>query len=830
MKLFTYFSFFLQMPAPLTLLALLLGLAHSPHAQTFLGLTSRGGVDNIGTIVEYDNATTHLSVVASFPITASGKNPVHTDLIEFEGKFYGMTSSGGTSNNGVVFEWDPGTNTLTKKVDFDGTARGSNPYGSLTLFGSKFYGMTQYGGTNNHGVIFEWDPAANTFTKKVDFDSTARGSNPYGSLTLFGGKFYGMTQYGGTNNHGVIFEWDPGANTFTKKVDFDGTSKGSNPLGSLTLSGGKFYGLTAGGGASNHGVIFEWDPDTNTFTKKVDLISFNGLYPIGSLTLFGGKFYGMTQFGGASYNGVIFEWDPATNIFAKKVDFDGKAKGKHPQGSLTLSGGKFYGMTTEGGTNNTGVIFEWDPGTNAYSQKGDFVDGSQGSYPQGSLTLSGGKFYGMTSAGGTAGGGVIFEWDPGTNTFTPKIDFDGMARGGYPSSSLVLYRGKFYGMAYDGGTSNNGVLFEWAPDTHILTPKVNLDFLKGSYPLGSLTLFGDKFYGMTQLGGTSNAGVIFEWDPSTNVFTKKVDFNRMDKGGYPEGSLTLSGGKFYGTAPYGGTSGYGILFEWDPGTNTYTEKVAFDGTAKGGWPSGSLTLFDGKFYGMTQFGGTNNAGVLFEWDPVTNVFTKKVDFNSMANGRNLRGSLTLSGDKFYGMACEGGASNAGVLFEWDPVANVFTKKVDFGGIAKGSNPWGSLTLFGGKFYGMTKLGGTSDMGVLFEWDPATNVFTKKADFDGSNGAIPMGDLTVIPGTTHTIDPRSASATGLMAWPNPTPAQVAVRIPKGVFTLTLTDEAGRVIRTVPTTGQATTISLDLSGLASGGYILRAGAAAVRVVKE
>ncbi|MGZ8559033.1 MAG: hypothetical protein ACXWWC_11895 [Chitinophagaceae bacterium] len=48
---------------------------------------------------------------------------------------------------------------------------------------------------------------------------------------------------------------------------------------------------------------------------------------------------------------------------------------------------------------------------------------------------------------------------------------------------------------------------------------------------------------------------------------------------------------------------------------------------------------------MTLYGGINNVGVIFEWDPVTNVFTKKIDLNQ-ADGWHPIGTLTLNGENF----------------------------------------------------------------------------------------------------------------------------------------------------------------------------------------
>lgn len=48
---------------------------------------------------------------------------------------------------------------------------------------------------------------------------------------------------------------------------------GSYPLGGLVLAAsGKLYGVTATGGAFDAGVIFEYDPATNIYTKNLTLI------------------------------------------------------------------------------------------------------------------------------------------------------------------------------------------------------------------------------------------------------------------------------------------------------------------------------------------------------------------------------------------------------------------------------------------------------------------------------------------------------------------------------------------------------------------------------
>ena len=66
-----------------------------------------------------------------------------------------MTSASGAGNKGTVFRVSTDGRSYTNFHSFaGGTNDGATPYGSLMLSGSKLYGMTYYGGTNNAGVVF----------------------------------------------------------------------------------------------------------------------------------------------------------------------------------------------------------------------------------------------------------------------------------------------------------------------------------------------------------------------------------------------------------------------------------------------------------------------------------------------------------------------------------------------------------------------------------------------------------------------------------------------------------------------------------------------------
>ncbi len=708
------------------------------------GMTYSGG-NGGGVIFKTDGNGNNLQYMP-FVIENPGQYPNSGLCQASNGKLYGMTMQGGANGDGVLFEYDPITNTYNKKLDFAGTTNGRSPLGSvMQASNGKLYGMTMYGGANDFGVLFEYDPITATYTKKLDFDWATNGSNPNGSLLqASNGKLYGMTSGGGANGGGTLFEYDPITATYTKKLDFDLETNGFSPNGSLLqASNGKLYGMTLGGGANNMGVLFEYDPATNNYTKKLDFAgATNGNYPCPSLIqASNGKLYGMTLIGGANDFGVLFEYDPTTATYTKKLDFAGTSNGSNPNGSLLqASNGKLYGMTSDGGANNGGILFEYNTSTNICTKKLDFEGTTNGRAPSGSLVqASNGKLYGITSMGGASDMGVLFEYDSAINTCTKNLDFDWATNGSNPNGSLLqASNGKLYGMTSAGGANNMGVIFEYDPITTTYTKKLDFDgTTNGSFPRGSLMEASNrKLYGMTSMGGANYYGVLFEYDPITATCTKKLDFDGTILGGGPYGTLMqASNGKLYGMTDHSLVHDYSVLFEYDPATSTCTKKLEFSGNS----PRGSLLqASNGKLYGTASMGGANYLGVLFEYDPITATYTKKLDFERTTSGREPNGSLIEAYNrKLYGMTAYGGINDLGVLFEYDPITATYTKKLDFEGATNGSYPFGSLMqASNGKLYGMTSAGGTNNDGVLFEYDPTNGIYTKKLEFDGANGSYP----------------------------------------------------------------------------------------------
>ncbi len=365
-----------------TCIFLLLSLNLIKAQNSLLGMAGAGGNGpNSGVAFNY-NLTSGSYNTGSFDGNTNGAKPHGSFIKATNGNIYGMVTYDSygffATGNGYLIKYNPNNNTIVPLFNFTGNTGsypGSQPKGSLTEISPNLvFGLTYYGGTNGQGVIFSYDLSTNTYSVHYNFNIGTNGYRPSGSLLkASNGLLYGFTTMGGSNNNdGVLFSFDIATNTYSKVVEFSGVSgnfMGANPIGSLVESTpGVLYGLTDIGGTNNEGTLFEYDINASVYAVKHHFSSLanGGINPQGSLlTASNGKLYGLTSGGGATGDGTLFEYKTTgPGTFTSIFDFTGTSganPGSFPQGSLIQgSNGNLFGMTFSGGTNNDGVIFEFD--------------------------------------------------------------------------------------------------------------------------------------------------------------------------------------------------------------------------------------------------------------------------------------------------------------------------------------------------------------------------------------------------------------------------------------------------------------------------------------
>ena len=155
----------------------------------------------------------------------------------------------------------------------------------------------------------------------------------------------------------------------------------------------------------------------------------------------------------------------SAQTYTKLVTFEG-TDGSDPSGLVQGTNGNLYGVASYGGisskctnSDGCGTVFEVMPGgqlTTLYSfcQQAHCADGET---PLPGLVLAtNGNFYGMTSAGGTSGGGTIFEISP-TGKFISLYSFCAKSNncpdGHGPAGTLMqAANGNLYGVTSMGGS------------------------------------------------------------------------------------------------------------------------------------------------------------------------------------------------------------------------------------------------------------------------------------------------------------------------------------------------------------------------------------------
>ncbi len=286
----------------------------------------------------------------------------------------------------------------------------------------------------------------------------------------------------------------------------------------------------------------------------------------------------------------------------------------------------------------------------------------------------------------------------------------------------------------------------------------------GANPAGALVA--DKagnLYGTTSEGGSSNCsagcGVVFELTPPSaagGAWTETVlyRFTGGTDGAAPQSNLIFdAAGNLYGTTGGGGdTSSDGTVFQLTPPStqgDIWTETVLyrFAGGIDGKTPLAGL-VFDraGNLYGTTLFGGTTNAGTVFQLMPPSSPGGAWTETVLHTFGRGNDGLDPETGLIFDNHGALYGTTITGTVFKLTPPAWTETVVFTFtGGGNNGSWPC-ALILRQGSIYGLTRLGGSlTNTGTAFQLAPpasggAWKETTLYSFTGGNDGGEPCGAL------------------------------------------------------------------------------------------
>ncbi len=370
----------------------------------------------------------------------------------------------------------------------------------------------------------------------------------------------------------------------------------ANSSGTLLSDGSRIYGMSAGGGShtgpycgAGYGTIFSFNPDGTGYTI---LHEFGGPpdggWPHDGLISDGSTLYGITFAGGSgSYSAYAYG---GGTIFATETDGTGYTimhsfaaepfDTGRPNAEVLVLGGKLLGTAGLSGTNlcgliNCGAVFSINPDGTGYTFIHNFTGSpDDGTTPTGTLISDGSSVYGTARYGGSSGSGgldqgygVIFSMRPDGGAFTVLHNFMGPpADGRRPSSSLLSDGSTLYGLTYNGGVGDHGIIFSMQTDGGAFT--ILHQFLgapsDGRGPMGNLILVDDRLCGTATSGGVNYYGILFSISADGSDYTIHHHFGAGDDGKSPYCTLLLHDGLLYGVTSAGGSNHWGTIFTYEP--------------------------------------------------------------------------------------------------------------------------------------------------------------------------------------------------------------------------------------------------------------------------
>lgn len=395
-----------------------------------------------------------LTVLHAFTGGNDGALPGAGMTVDRAGNLYGSTEYGGDlscfgggeglpNGCGVLFEVKKtGSGWLFDPIFiFPAKLTGylSNYPGGLAIGPNGLYGITNEGGVQDNGTVFRVAPAltgpSNVFAQwkynallKFTGDDGAAPTRLDPLRFDSAGNIYGAATYGGPANDGVVYELAPSGAGWTESVlySFTGGSDGEHLRGMIFDDQGNIYGVAAYGGNNDCeygcGLVYKLTPSASGWTETILHIFQQGIdggWPGPLIRDKAGNLYGLTEaYGPDNSGGTVWELSPSSGgwTFSVLQAFPTSTVYDYGHYPLTMDAkGNLYGISSYGGANNYGFLFELTPSSGgwSYTDLYDFGADYDACVPQGAPILDpAGNIYGVTEGCGKYSYGTVWEFTP----------------------------------------------------------------------------------------------------------------------------------------------------------------------------------------------------------------------------------------------------------------------------------------------------------------------------------------------------------------------------------------------------------------------------------
>ena len=313
----------------------------------------------------------------------------------------------------------------------------------------------------------------------------------------------------------------------------------------------------------------------------------------------------------ANISAFGFDWD-------QKADFGGVAR--HRSTALAIGNKVYFGLGHYNGAGPNVLFDDWweyDPATNAWTQKANYLGGQM--YHAAGFTIGSIGYVGTGRDISSILVSTFFSYDPATNAWTQEQNFPGVGRRGAVGFSIGDY-------GYIGTGSNYSDFYKFDPSNGSWSAVASIP-TSGRISAVGFELDGYGYVGTGTIFSASND--FWQYNPTSNSWTQMADVGptpRQEAAGF-----AVNGRGYILTGDdYSSGNNYGDMWEYLPTTNTWTQVDDFPGSARRYLTC--VTLGNMAYAGL----GTNGTNFkdFWQYDQAASLLERNLDHISVSTYPN----------------------------------------------------------------------------------------------------------------------------------------------------------------------------------------------------
>ncbi len=241
------------------------------------------------------------------------------------------------------------------------------------------------------------------------------------------------------------------------------------------------------------------------------------------------------------------------------------------------------------------------------------------------------------------------------------------------------------------------------------------------------------------VGGGIGSKTFYKFDPSNDSWTQLADIPSGNNRGWAFGFVINGKAYVCGGDKTGSFDVYKNVQEYDPATDTWTQKanlpIAMDGAF--------ACSVNGKGYVIGGFNGSAAIANVYEYDPTADTWTTKTSY---PGGQAIFPSGFVIDNKIYvGLGSASGMAGSKLFYQYDPSNNSWNQKATFPGSARQACIGFAIGHTG--YIGGGEENYSSMFFDFYKYNPYTNSWTKENSLNIQSGTAAAWCSSFVIGTT-----------------------------------------------------------------------------------